>query len=137
MAWRNYYQSTGGFVKYKNKKTVVGGITFDSKREARRWQELKLAESAGAIGDLERQVRFELIPAQREPDTRGARGGVKKGKLLERQVVYIADFVYIDLYTGERVVEDVKGMKQGTAYEVFKLKRKLMFWRYGIRVKEI
>lgn len=134
-AWRNYYRAGGS--KYNNKKVTIDGITFDSLKEARRFQELKLAEEAGAIGDLERQVRFELIPAQREPDTRGARGGVKKGKLLERQVVYIADFVYIDLYTGEKVVEDVKGMKQGTAYEVFKLKRKLMLWRYGIKVKEI
>ena len=135
MAWRNYYRAGGS--KYNNKKVTIDGITFDSLKEARRFEELKLAEEAGAIGDLERQVRFELIPAQREPDTRGARGGVIKGKLLERQVVYIADFVYIDLYTGEKVVEDVKGMKQGTAYEVFKLKRKLMLWRYGIKVKEI
>ena len=135
MTWRNYYRAQGS--KYNNKKVTIDGITFDSVKEGRRYEELKLAEEAGAIGDLERQVRFELIPAQREPDTRGARGGVKKGKLLERQVVYIADFVYIDLYTGERVVEDVKGMKQGTAYEVFKLKRKLMLWRYGIKVKEI
>ena len=134
-AWRNYYRAGGS--KYNNKKVTIDGITFDSVKEGRRYEELKLAEEAGAIGDLERQVRFELIPAQREPDTRGARGGVKKGKLLERQVVYIADFVYIDLYTGEKVVEDVKGMKQGTAYEVFKLKRKLMLWRYGIKVKEI
>ena len=134
-AWRNYYRAQGS--KYNNKKVTIDGITFDSLKEARRFEELKLAEEAGAIGDLERQVRFELIPAQREPDTRGARGGVKKGKLLERQVVYIADFVYIDLYTGEKVVEDVKGMKQGAAYEVFKLKRKLMLWRYGIKVKEI
>ena len=134
-AWRNYYRAQGS--KYNNKKVTIDGITFDSVKEGRRYEELKLAEEAGAIGDLERQVRFELIPAQREPDTRGARGGVKKGKLLERQVVYIADFVYIDLYTGEKVVEDVKGMKQGTAYEVFKLKRKLMLWRYGIKVKEI
>lgn len=134
-AWRNYYRASGS--KYNNKKVTIDGITFDSVKEGRRYEELKLAEEAGAIGDLERQVRFELIPAQREPDTRGARGGVKKGKLLERQVVYIADFVYIDLYTGEKVVEDVKGMKQGTAYEVFKLKRKLMLWRYGIKVKEI
>lgn len=125
------------YSKYNANPVIIDGIVFQSKKEGRRYQELKLAEEAGAIGDLERQVRFELIPAQREPDTRGARGGVIKGKLLERQVVYIADFVYIDLYTGERVVEDVKGMKQGTAYEVFKLKRKLMLWRYGIRVKEI
>ena len=134
-AWRNYYRAQGS--KYNNKKVIVDGMTFDSLKESRRYEELKLAEAAGAIGSLERQVRFELIPAQREPDTRGAKGGVKKGKLLERQVVYIADFVYIDLSTGEKIVEDVKGMKQGTAYEVFKLKRKLMLWVHGIRIREI
>ena len=123
-AWRNYYRGQGN--KYNNRKAVVDGITFDSLKEARRWEELKLAERAGAIADLERQVRFELIPAQREPDTRGPRGGVKQGKLLERQVIYVADFVYMDMQTGEKVVEDVKGMKQGTAYEIFKIKRKLM-----------
>lgn len=133
MAWRNYYQSTGGFVKYKNKKTVVDGITFDSKREARRWQELKLAESAGAIGDLERQVKFELIPVQREPDTIGPKGGIKPGKVLERKVEYIADFVYMDLHTGEKVVEDTKGMRTPE----YRIKRKLMLYVHGIRVREI
>lgn len=133
MAWRNYYQSTDGFVKYKNKKTVVDGITFDSKREAHRWQELKLAESAGAIGDLQRQVRFELIPAQREPDTRGPKGGVIKGRLIERKVEYVADFVYIDLQTGEKVVEDTKGMRTPD----YILKRKMMLYFHGIKVREI
>ena len=134
-AWRNYYRNNGN--KYGNRKVEADGFVFDSMKEKRRYDELKLAEVAGAIGDLQRQVRFELIPAQREPDTRGPKGGVIKGRLIERKVEYVADFVYIDLQTGEKVVEDVKGMKQGTAYEVFKLKRKLMFWRYGIRVKEI
>ena len=133
MAWRNYYQSTGGFVKYKNQKTVVDGITFDSKREARRWQELRLAESAGAIGDLERQVKFELIPVQREPDTRGPKGGIKQGKVIERKVEYVADFVYTDLNTGDKVVEDTKGMRTPE----YRIKRKLMLYMLGIRVKEI
>lgn len=133
MAWRNYYQSTGGFVKYKNQKTVIDGITFDSKREARRWQELKLAEAAGAIGDLQRQVRFELIPVQREPDTRGPKGGIKQGKVIERKVEYVADFVYTDLNTGDKVVEDTKGMRTPE----YRIKRKLMLYMLGIRVKEI
>lgn len=120
-------------MKYKNKKTVVDGITFDSKREARRWQELRLAESAGAIGDLERQVKFELIPVQREPDQRGPKGGVKKGRVIERKVEYIADFVYIDINSGEKVVEDSKGMQTPE----YIIKRKLMLWVHGIRVKEV
>lgn len=134
-AWRNYYRNNGN--KYGNRKVEADGFVFDSMKEKRRFDELKLAEAAGAIGDLRRQVRFELIPAQREPDTRGPKGGVIKGRLIERKVEYVADFVYIDLQTGEKVVEDVKGMREGTAYAVFKIKRKLMLERFGIRVKEI
>ena len=134
-AWRNYYRNNGN--KYGNRKVEADGFVFDSMKEKRRFDELKLAEAAGAIGDLQRQVRFELIPAQREPDTRGPKGGVIKGRLIERKVEYVADFVYIDLQTGEKVVEDVKGMREGTAYAVFKIKRKLMLERFGIRVKEI
>ncbi len=120
-------------MKYKNQKTVIDGITFDSKREARRWQELKLAEAAGAIGDLQCQVRFELIPVQREPDTRGPKGGIKQGKVIERKVEYVADFVYTDLNTGDKVVEDTKGMRTPE----YRIKRKLMLYMLGIRVREI
>ena len=66
--------------KYHSKKVEVDGITFDSKKEAKRFAELSLFEKAGVISDLQRQVKFVLIPAQREPDTVGARGGTKKGK---------------------------------------------------------
>ena len=128
MAWRNYRRN-----KYKNDKTEVDGILFESKREARRWQELRLAESVGAIGHLQRQVHFELIPAQREPDRRGPRGGLIKGRTLEREVEYVADFVYIDLDTGETIVEDTKGFKT----KDFIIKRKLMLYMHGIRVREI
>lgn len=119
--------------KYKNHKTVIDGITFDSKKEAHRYQELKLAEQAGAIADLQRQVRFELIPVQREPDSRGSRGGVIKGKVIERKVEYVADFVYTDIETGETVVEDTKGIRT----KDFIIKRKLMLYMHGIRVREI
>ena len=51
--------------KYGNKKTVVDGITFDSRKEAKRYQELKLLEKAGEIKDLRRQVKYELIPSQK------------------------------------------------------------------------
>ncbi|MBS6476088.1 MAG: DUF1064 domain-containing protein, partial [Clostridiales bacterium] len=44
--------------KYRSKKTTVDGITFDSRREAARWQELKLLERAGSITELERQVSY-------------------------------------------------------------------------------
>lgn len=105
------------------------------KKEYRRFCELLLLERAGAITELKRQVEFELIPAQREPDTVGVRGGVKRGKTLELAVKYVADFVYKE--NGKTVVEDVKGYKKGQAYALFTVKRKLMLYKYNIRVKEV
>ena len=117
--------------KYGAKKTVVGGVEFDSKKEARRYQELLLLERAGAITELQRQVEFELIPAQREPDSVGVRGGIKKGKVIEHKCSYVADFVYKE--NGKKVVEDTKGFKT----KDYIIKRKLMLSVYGIRIKEI
>ena len=109
--------------KYRNQKTIVDGITFDSKKEANRWAELKLLERAGEISFLERQPSFVLIPKQ-----------VRDGKVIERQTVYNADFTYQDNKTGETVVEDVKG---GIRTKEYILKRKLLLWEYGIIVKEV
>lgn len=117
--------------KYHNKKVNVGGEVYDSKKEFRRFQELKLLEQAGEIQNLRRQVKFILIPAQREPDTIGKRGGIIKGKLLEREVAYIADFVYER--NGEMVVEDTKGFRTAD----YILKRKMLLYFHGIRIKEI
>ena len=129
MAWRRY--GTNG--KYNTKKVQYDGITFDSKKEYRRYLELKALEKAGIIKNLERQVKYVLIPAQREPDTVGSRGGIKKGKLIERECAYYADFVYIIKETGETVVEDVKGMRTPE----YKIKRKLMLFVHHIKIKEI
>ena len=107
--------------KYNARKAEVDGITFDSRKEAQRYAELKLLLRGGEIRDLRLQVKYELIPKQNG----------------ERACEYIADFVYQDVRTGETVVEDVKGCKQGAAYNIFAIKRKLMLWRYGIRVVEI
>ena len=134
MAYR--WQRTAKTNKYNAKKVSVDGIEFDSKKEARRYQELLLLQKAGEIYMLERQKVYELLPAQREPDTVGKRGGVIKGKLLERAVEYVADFVYTDR-NGKTVVEDVKGFREGGAYAVFVLKRKLMLYRYGIKIIEV
>ena len=134
MAYR--WQRTAKTNKYNAKKVSVDGIEFDSKKEARRYQELLLLQKAGEIYMLERQKVYELLPAQREPDTVGKRGGVIKGKLLERAVEYVADFVYTDK-NGKTVVEDVKGFREGGAYAVFVLKRKLMLYRYGIKISEV
>ena len=111
--------------KYRNKKVLVDGVAFDSKKEAKRYRELKLMEDAGMISRLERQVKFDLLPNQKDPD----------GKVIERKVQYVADFVYMK--NGKVVVEDVKGYRDGGAYRVFVIKRKLMLYRFGLRVIEI
>ena len=132
---RGYARPKGS--KYLNKKVVVDGIEFSSKKEARHYQDLLLLSQSGEISDLRLQVPYELIPAQREPETIGPKGGVKPGKTLERAVYYVADFVYVDK-EGRTIVEDVKGYRGHTgAYSVFVLKRKLMLWKYGISVKEV
>ena len=120
------------YSKYKARRTKKDGQVFDSKKEARRYSQLRFLEAAGEIKELQTQVKFVLIPAQREQDTTGPRGGIRKGRTLERECSYIADFCYIDVKTGQRVVEDVKGYKDGGAYAVFTIKRKLMLERYGI-----
>lgn len=116
--------------KYRNKKVVRNGITYDSQKEANRHAVLKLLERSGKISNLQRQVKFILIPAQYEPDTIGKRGGVKKGKLIERECSYIADFVYEE--NGKKVVEDTKGFRTAD----YKIKRKLMLFMHDIKIKE-
>lgn len=125
--------------KYKNLKVNLGNITFDSKKESRRWQELCLLQRAGQITDLQRQVKFVLIPTQYEKFPRYSTKTGKRLKdgirTLEQELSYVADFVYMQ--DGKKIVEDVKGYKGGCAYNLFVVKRKLMLERHGIRIKEI
>lgn len=121
--------------KYGNKKITADGQVFDSKKEYKRFCELSLLEKAGEITNLQRQVHYLLIPEQRAPSTevykRGPRTGQPKpGPVLERKVTYIADFVYEQ--NGETVVEDTKGLRT----KEYVIKRKLLLYRYGIRIKE-
>lgn len=102
--------------KFNNQKTEVDGILFDSRKEAKRYYELKLLQRAGEISDLQLQVKYELIPKQTN----------------ERACNYIADFVYQDK-TGQVVVEDVKGKRT----KEYVIKRKLMLYQHGIRVVEV
>lgn len=100
--------------KYFNRKLKApDGQVFDSVKEFHRWGCLRLLERAGKIKNLQRQVKFELIPKQDG----------------ERACTYIADFVYEE--DGKLVAEDVKGYMT----EVFRLKKKLMLWVHGIRIK--
>lgn len=126
--------------KYGSNKVYYNGIEFASRKEYVRYRELELLEMEGRIDDLELQKPFELVPAQYEPSTEVYKRGEKKGqpkqgKLLEQAINYVADFCYKE--NGELVVEDVKGYKGGGAYEVFTIKRKLMLYKYGIKIKEI
>ena len=123
-------------MKYHSKKTVIDGITFDSKKEAERYSELKLLERCGAISNLELQKVYELIPAQYEMYERYGKNGqrLKDGKkCIEKSCVYKADFVYIDNETGQQVVEDVKGFRT----KEYKIKKKLMLYIHGIKIKEV
>lgn len=117
--------------KYNNRKVRRDGLTFDSKKEHKRYNELLLLEQAGEIKNLRRQVKFLLIPTQREPKIIGPRGGVKNGKLLERECAYIADFVYTE--NGKIVVEDTKGLRT----KDYIIKRKLMLYMHNIRIREV
>ena len=119
--------------KYGNVKTA----NADSRKEDGRGVELELMQKAGLISGLERQVKFELTPTIREPDVIGPRGGRKPGKVIENESYYVADYVYTDNRTGEKIVEDVKGYKGGEAYKLFKLKRKIMLYYKGIRIHEV
>lgn len=108
----------------------VGGHA--SQKEHDRSNQLKLWQRAGVISNLREQVSFELIPAQY-----GECGTDLKGKpvrvCIEKACKYIADFVYTDTETGQTVVEDTKGVRT----KEYIIKRKLMLWIHGIRIKEI
>lgn len=109
--------------KYGAKQVIApDGTKFDSKKEYNRYFELRLMERAGRITKLCRQMKFVLIPAQKD----------KRGKILEHECSYIADFVYFDCLMGKEVVEDCKGYKT----DVYKLKKKMMLYFHGITIME-
>ncbi len=121
--------------KYHSKKITVNGETFDSKKEYSRWCELKLLERAGKIENLQRQVKFELLPAQYR--IVATKIGQRK-KCVERAVSYIADFVYKEqlVQGGDfcvTVVEDTKGFRTAD----YILKRKMMLFFHDIRIREV
>lgn len=108
--------------KYGNRKTRVFGITFDSKHEAERYMELRAMEKAGKIKGLELQKTFVLVPNQMD----------EYGHVVERAIKYVADFTY-KMPDGRTVVEDAKGCRT----EVYKIKKKLMRYIFGIEIKEV
>lgn len=109
--------STNRISKYGNQKVVIDGIKFASKKEARRYQELRLLRRAGKIDNLRLQVPYVLIDKSK----------------YGRAIKYIADFVYYDNDLQKEIVEDTKGYRT----DVYKLKKRLMAERYGIEIKEL
>ena len=99
--------------KYNNKKTIVDNILFDSKKEARRYKELKLMEKAGLITNLVLQPKFEILKSFK-----------RRGK-THRKIEYIADFRYFDNERQAEVIEDVKGVST----DVFNIKKKLFLYQ--------
>ena len=102
--------------KYHNRRVTVDGISFQSVKEASRWQELRMLERAGEITGLVRQQKIELIPKTK----------------LYRACYYVCDFIYFDKRENKTIYEDVKGVHT----KEYLLKRKLLYWRHGIEILE-
>ncbi len=108
--------------KYGNEPTHINGLKFDSKKEARRWQELQLLQRAGKICELERQVPFELARSVKYTGAKRATPALR----------YVADFTYFENFGARYTVEDAKGVKTSA----YRIKKHLMFAVHGIEVKE-
>lgn len=120
-------QKRRGKSKYGAEKVLWRGERFDSRKELERYIVLLDRQKRGEIRNLERQKKFLLIPKQTD----------RSGKVLEREISYIADFVYEqrdpEKLADERIIEDVKGYKT----KEYIIKRKLFLYVYGERIKEV
>ena len=125
----NYSSKTFARGGRKNKYGAKRVGDHASQKEHDRATQLKLWQRAGVISNLREQVSFELIPAQYALDAKGK----KIIPALEHSCRYIADFVYTDNDTGQVIVEDTKGVRT----KEYIIKRKLMLYVHGIRIKEV
>lgn len=116
-----FAQGSQGQSKYHNEPVTVAGIRFDSKKEARRYEQLMIQLQLGIIRDLRLQQDFTLQEAYTTVE--GFR---------VRAIRYRADFVYTVCATGERVIEDAKGRRT----DAYLIKRKLMAQK-GYYIKEV
>ncbi len=110
--------------KFRNKKVVLNGTTFDSRKEAKRFRELQILERAGEISELQTQYAFvlaESVKFSNEPRKKPA-------------LRYVADFVYIK--NGCQVVEDVKS-KISRSLAEYRIKKHLMMSVHGIEILEV
>lgn len=121
--------------KYHNKKVEFGGISFDSKREMQRYLVLKEAQDKGIISDLQRQVKFELIPAIKETYVEHLKTKDKvKERTIQLAITYTCDFYYKK--DGKYVVEDCKIAPKLIPKEYI-LKEKLFRWKYGFSIRRV
>ena len=102
--------------KYHNKKASVDNIKFDSIKESKRYNQLKILEKANLISELELQKKFELQPSYIN----------NKGEKI-RAIYYIADFYYYDELKNKYIVEDTKGYRT----EVYKVKKKIFEYKFS------
>lgn len=123
--------------KYKNKKVVIDGMTFDSTKEGRFYLFLKEKEKNGDVSNLRRQVPYELIPEVWEDEIKHLKTKDKIVKrCVQRATHYLADFVYTDSVTGEDVVIDVKSDYTRRLSD-YRLKKKMMRAFKGISIIEV
>lgn len=109
-------------MKYHNQKIIIDGHELDSKKEGKRYSELKLLERAGCIKDLELHPAFLLIPS------------FKKNGKTYRKMTYVADFKYYDVNQQKVIVEDTKGYRT----EVYKIKKKIFEYKYPeLEIREL
>ena len=107
--------------KYKNKKVIYDDIKFDSNREMAYYIKLKMLEEKGIIKDLELQKSFELQPS------------FKLNGKTYKKITYKADFSYVSVQDNKLHIVDTKGFRT----DVYKLKRKMFAYKYGIEIEEI
>lgn len=107
--------------KYYSKKVIVDNIKFDSKKEAAYYLKLKLLLKSGSIKNLELQKEFIL------------QDKFKINKKTRRKITYKADFSYVSTSDDKLHIVDVKGFKT----DIYKLKKKLFEYKYGIEIEEV
>lgn len=110
--------------KFFSKKVVIDGITFDSKKEGEYYLKLKEDQKKGLIKDLELQKEYIL------------QDKFKVGNRTRRQITYKADFSYITTQDDKLHVVDVKSPYTAKD-KVYRLKKKLFEYRYGMELEEI
>ena len=107
--------------KYNNKKVEYDGIKFDSKKEANFYLTLKNLLEEGEIRDLELQKEYIL------------QNSFIINNKARRKITYTADFTFYSTHDNKMHVMDVKGCKT----DVYKLKKKLFEYKYGIEIEEV